>query len=89
MSNKILLLIVATAREFYVRGDPIHLLDAGHVPKDRSIGLHDAGHVQPLFLKAQKQHTYTKDSTRQFERPNKSITVSYWVSFLLGSGVWF
>ena len=60
MSNKILLLIVATAREFYVRGDPINLLDAGHVQKDRSIDLHDASHVQPLFLKAQKQHTYTK-----------------------------
>ena len=56
---------------FYVRGDPINLLDAGHVQKDRSIDLHDASHVQPhqihgilkdyvLFLKAQKQYAYTK-----------------------------
>ena len=35
------------AANFYVRGDPINLLDAGHVQKDRSIDLHDASHVHP------------------------------------------
>ena len=35
-----------SAANFYVRGDPINLLDAGHVQKDRSIDLHDASHVQ-------------------------------------------